>query len=143
MCSFAPSFVPMPQAWRRYFKNSTHLCSPKILWTVVVPGTSRRGSSHCCVTTAISLPSLPPTLTIQVALSPEMLGSPEAFVARRINSGTDAYIGAVKGRSCDSISSPAQTLSLSAVIKNDADVEVIGIAFACFTLLNREGRNRA
>jgi hypothetical protein len=29
------------------------------------------------------------------------------------------------------------------VIKNDADVEVIGIAFACFTLLNREGRNRA
>ena len=72
-----------------------------------------------------------------------MLGSPQAFVARRINSGTGADRGAVKGRSCDSISSPAQTLPLSAMIKNDAGVEVIGIAFACFTLLNREGRNRA
>ena len=112
-----------------------------MLWTVVVPGTSRRGSSHCCATTAIGLPSLPPALTIQVALSPEMLGSLQAFVARRINSGTDAYRGAVKGRSCDSISSPAQTLSLAAVIKNDAGVEVIGIAFACFTLLNREARS--
>ena len=113
-----------------------------MLWAVVVPSTSRRGSSYCCATTAIGLPSLLPALTIQVALPPEILGGLQAFVARRINSGTDAYRGAVKGRSCDSISSPAQTLSLSAVIKNDAGVEDIGIAFACFTLLNREARNR-
>lgn len=58
-----------------------------------------------------------------------MPASLHAFVASWINSGIDAPSGAANGCSWDSQSSPAQTLSLSAVRKSDSVVEVIEFGF--------------